>query len=278
MADEMDTGQEPENGVVDDKQKTDAVVENNEGGADDNQEPLTVEALAGEMGWVPQDKFSGPADKWKPADEFIRAGREIQRNYADEVRGLRSQIDTIAKTSAQIAADAVERQRAELVEKFNAAVEDGNATEAHKISVDLSKLDAPPASSSPSPSSEGQAFAQRHASWFNKDTAATARAVQICNDLAGQGVSQADQLKAAERVIRAEYPEHFKNEQNGHQRSAPLVNQPGGRSAAPSNRAKGFSDMPKAAQDIAADMVERGVITKKEDYANYYWKNAEAKR
>lgn len=276
MADEVKEGAEATEAVVDDKQPTDAVVDNDQQ-QEEAAEPLTVETLAGELGWVPQDKFSGPADKWKPADQFIREGRDIQRGYASELKTIRSQMDNIAKTSAQILEDRLESQRAELVEKFNAAVEDGNATEAHKISVDLGKLNSQPARTS-GPSTEGQEFAERHSSWFNKDSAATARAVQICNDLAGQGVSQADQLKAAERVVRNEYPEYFKDQQNGHQRQAPLVNQPGSRSAAPSNRAKGFSDMPKAAQDIAADMVERGVITKKEDYANYYWKNAEGKR
>jgi hypothetical protein len=35
---------------------------------------------------------------------------------------------------------------------------------------------------------------------------------------------------------------------------------PASRGAPPSNRQKGFADMPKEAQDIARDMVERKVI------------------
>jgi hypothetical protein len=55
------------------------------------------------------------------------------------------------------------------------------------------------------------------------------------------------------------------------------VNAPGSRSAGPSNRQKGFSDMPKPAQDIATEMEARGVIKSKDDYVRNYFANLEGK-
>jgi hypothetical protein len=58
--------------------------------------------------------------------------------------------------------------------------------------------------------------------------------------------------------MRQEMPQLFGEQKNGKPPAG--VNQPGSRGAAPSNRQKGFADMPKEAQDIARDMVERKVI------------------
>lgn len=250
-------------------------------GEEDN-EPPSIEALAQELGWTPKDKFKGPEDQWKPADEFIRAGRDIQRSYASDIKRLSSQLDVMSRTTADILKDRLEEQKAELIEAYNQKVEEGDAAGAFKIGQRLTEIDtrAATAPSADIPTSEGQEFAQRHAKWFNVDAAATARARQICNDLAAQGVRDpAAQLRAAERTIRLEYPEHFEGQQNGQARQRPAtVNNPGGRGSPPSNRAKGFSDMPKAAQDVAKGMVERGVIPNTEAYVKRYWQNEEGKR
>jgi hypothetical protein len=247
---------------------------------DDDGEPDPIEALAHDMGWKPQDQFSGPPEAWKPADEFIRSGREIQRNYARDLKEMRSTLDTVAKTSAQVLQDRLEEQRAELATKFNEAVEDGNATEAYKIGQRIDDLGrrATTVQQPQRLSPEAQEFQERH-KWFGVDQAATARAIQVCNQMAADGVADhAVQLRAAERTVKAEYPELFEGQSNGLGRPAPTVHQPGGRAAPPSNRQKGFHDMPKAAQDIATDMENRGVIAKKDDYVKKFWQNAEGER
>jgi hypothetical protein len=137
-------------------------------------------------------------------------------------------------------------------------------------------LDAKPIQQGPPP--EVHDFVTRHSNWFNVDPAATMRAREVSDRLAATGASVGEQLAAAERVVRAEYPDLFKGQANGTQRQAPYVATPGSRGSAPSNRAKGFSDMPKAAQDIAKDMADRGVIPDINAYAKNYWQNAEGKR
>jgi hypothetical protein len=267
--------------VVDNEQDTNTVVDN-ETPSDDTQEedeqPPSIEDVAAEIGWRPKDQYKGPPENWKPAADFIRASREVQNRYAQDIKGLRSQIDVMARTTADIVKDRLEAQREELTGRYNELVEEGNAAEAFKVAAKLNKLDERVASPAPTPPSpEGQEFAERNSHWLGKDAAATARAVEITNSLAAKGVPAADQLRAAERILRLEYPEYFQNQRNG-QRPAPTVHAPGSRSAGQSNRQKGFSDMPMEAQKVAKDMAERGVIANTDAYVKNYWKNAEGKR
>ena len=250
-----------------------------QGGDDDGDPPVTVEALASEMGWVPQEKYTGKPEEWKPADQFIRDGRDIQRGYARELKEIRGTIDVMSRTSAAVMADQLKRQRDELTDRYNQQVEDGDAAGSFKTAQEISALESREIQvKRAGPSSAGQEFAERHSSWFQKDPVATARAVAICNEFAALGRTEAEQLAAAERTIRAEYPEHFKGQQNGsgQQRQAPQVHRPGGRSGGSgSGKGKGFADMPKQAQDVANDMFKRGVIPDVKQYVEKYWQMME---
>lgn len=251
-----------------------------EGEGGEPQAQPTIEDVASEIGWVPKEEYKGPPEQWKPAADFIRASREIQNRYANDIRGLKTQIDVMARTTADIVQDRLAQQREELTTRYNELVEEGNAAEAYKVAQRIEGLNqraAQPVPQAPSP--EGQEFAARNAHWLGKDQAATARAVEITDTLAAKGVPAADQLRAAERILRLEYPEYFQNQANGQQRkAAPNVNRPGSRSPGNSNRQKGFSDMPPDAQKVAKDMAERGVIKSADDYVKRYWQNAEGKR
>lgn len=277
MADEQENGGAPEVETIEGAEVEALESSSETEGGQSEADP--VEALAVEIGWTPKDKFSGDPDKWKPADEFIREGRNIQRNYSAENRELKSQIDTIARTTAQIAAENVERKRAELVEQFNQRVEDGDPTGAHKISVELNRLETQAQPQRQAPPAEVQDWVGRN-SWYGKDTAATARAQQICDELAARNVPMVEQLRAVDRVLKGEYPEYFNGQseqRNG--RVAPSVAAPGSRSPGNgSGRAKTFGDMPKAAQDVAARMVEQGLLPTKEAYADKYWQNEKGKQ
>jgi len=246
----------------------------------ENPEDSPYADLAKEMGWVPKDQFNGNPDDWKSPEDFIRAGRDIQRETSRELKSVRSQLDTIAKTSASIVEQQVRERVDELTAKYSKAVEDGDATEAFKLASDIQALKtqgSSPATRQASP--EAQAFAERNASWFNKPghEYATARAVEITNMLAGQGYTDhGTQLRIAEQRLRQEMPELFGGKpMNGKPPAG--VNQPSSRTSGASNRQKGFSDLPPEAQKIAADMADRGVIKSKDDYAKNYFANLATK-
>jgi hypothetical protein len=64
---------------------------------------------------------------------------------------------------------------------------------------------------------------------------------------------------------------------NGTRKPLPASMLPAAGAPGPSNRQKGFADMPKEAQDIARDMVERKVIKSTDDYARNYFANLEGR-
>jgi hypothetical protein len=236
--------------------------------------------LAETMGWVPRDKFQGNAEDWKDPEAFIRAGRDIQRDTSAQLKAVRAELETVARTSASIVEQQVNERVEALRIKHAEAVEAGDTDAALRLANDIArvKVEAPTPSNAPSP--EAAAFAERNSTWFQKpgNEYATARAIEICNTLAAQGYKDhGTQLRIAEQRLRQEMPQLFKDGMNGQRKDPPGVNAPGSRGAPPSNRQKGFADMPKEAQDIARDMVERKVIKSTDDYTRNYFANLAGK-
>lgn len=242
-------------------------------------EPNPIEDLAKEMGWTPKDQFSGPEEAWKPADQFIRDGRDIQRSYRQDIKRLEGQLDNIVRTNGTIMAQTLKDQAERLTARYNELVEDGKGAEAFKVAQEIQGLQdtarngvAPP---QPGVSTAAADFAAQNSSWFRKDPLATARAIEISNTLAGQGYDEATQLKYARETVEREMPHLFGKGANGAKPMA-SVNAPGARGSQRAPNEKTFAAMPKAAQDVAADMERRGLI-KRDDYVRNYFANLEGK-
>lgn len=218
-----------------------------------------IEKLATELGWSPNDQFRGDPDKWKPADQFIRDGRDIQQTTARELRAMRDQMERLGGVTTQIVQDKMAERDAYWRSQFNQAVEDGDTERAAKL------VEQRPAAQPPQPGADptvAQWVGQNE--WFTKDPLAQARAQEISDRLKHLPVQ--DQLAQVERAIRKEFPEHF---------AAPAKQPPATqtgqtRTAAPSNRARGFADMPADSQKMALDYEQR-LGVKKEDFAKSYW-------
>ncbi len=233
----------------------------------DETPPDPVEGIAQEMGWVPKEKFKGKEDDWKPAADYIREGKNIQKTMARDLKDMRHQMDTVAKTSAAILQERLTEERERLATQYQQAVEDGDADKAWKTGTRIQEINNQ-AQAQPAPSSEAEQWTERNP-WFNSHPVARAMALQVAQLAADQRQPTHVQLEAAEREVRRAYPELFG--QARQEKTAPSVASPGSRSAAPSNRAKAFGDMPRAAQDVARDMVDRGVIKSVDDYSRNYW-------
>lgn len=252
------------------------VVEKTEGATEaqeEQQAPDPIAALATELGWAPKDQFRGNPEDWKPADEFIRAGRDIQRTLSRDLRDVRSTMDNIVKTNAMIMQDRLKAQREELEARFTDAVDSGDTAAARKIGAQLTQLEHAPVDVPTPPTPEGQNFAQKHSTWFGKDQEATKYAVTRAEHYAKQGLSAARQLAAVEQDMRGIFPDLFP----APAKAPPEVHRPQSRSAAPSNKAKGFHDLPREAQAVARDMVERGVIPNVDGYVRNFFAQAERK-
>lgn len=235
-------------------------------------QPDPVADLAKSMGWRPKQEFKGDPNLWKPADEYIRAGGDIQRGQSKELKELRTTMDNIARTNAAIVQSTIAAEREKLVNRYNQAIEDGDGKQAFEISRDIQNLNGQaqqltqPVPQGPPP--EAQQWVSRN-TWFQSDPLARDLALNVAERYARAGHSTDDQLAAAEREVKKQYPHLFP----GQQREAPGVSSPSTRSTSPRKQGSTFDEMPAEAKKIALDMAERGVIPDKEAYAKQYWQS-----
>lgn len=240
-----------------------------EGEVQENQDD-PIEALAAEMGWAPKDQFKGPEDEWKPAKDFIVAGRDITRSLSRELKSVRDEVSRMGRVSSQILEDKLADRDAYWQRVQAKAVEEGDNDTVNRAIDERIKLKS--AGPQAGPDTEVAAWMQRNA-WFNSDPLAQDRAREISNRLAAQGHDTATQLREAERAIRREFPEHFPTkakEQAATQTGA-------SRKTGSSSKVKGFNDMPAESQQMAREYEKRHGI-KPEEFAKSYWADQEGKR
>ena len=237
----------------------------------DDAGPDPIADLASKIGWSPKDQWKGDPEKWRPADEFIIAGRDIQQTTSRELRAVREQMERLSGVTETIVRDKVAERDAYWRDQHAKAVEDGDVAAAEKASEERGKIarEASP-ESRPDPTA-AQWVAKNE--WFNTDPLAQMRAKEVAERLAKQGLGIAEQLAGAERMARKEFPELFPVAA----KPAPGTQTGQGRPASVSNRVKGFADMPAASQEIAKDYQRRHGL-KLEDFAKSYWADAAKQR
>jgi hypothetical protein len=244
--------------------------------ANANPNPPSIEELASEIGWVPQDKFSGPAEKWKPADQFIREGRKIQDLQSRELKSIRETLQTVQATSATLFQSKLAEQHAEWSRRYAAAIEKGDPDEAWKAANqirDIQARAANPERATPTPAPETEQWVSKNKRLWG-DPVARNDALAICNAYATDypNSSPAEQLAYTESHMRARYPHLFDD------KPPPQVNGNINRNSAGGPRGKTVADLPREAKAIAEDMVERGLIPNVEIYAKNYFTELEKRK
>jgi hypothetical protein len=266
LADDGDDGQDVE--VI-----TDA-------GADNTPAELTpVEQLAVKMKWKPKDQYTGPEGKWKPAEEFILAEREISSGLKDTVRGLKDTVDRLAATATCQTERALKVQADEINARWERAVEEGDKTAAAAAQREMASLEKTVVSDLGNPE---ETFA-RDNPWYGKDDDATAYAQAISMREAKAGKSVEQQLAAASAGVKKRFPELFDDgEPAPAGKKPPSVNAPASR-AAIGRKGTSYADLPpeaKAAANRYADLYKQKFGSdpekSKAEYAKDYFTNTGA--
>lgn len=229
-----------------------------------------VEQLAMEMGWKPKGQGVSD-DKWKPAGEWLKVERDINRSLKQEMKAMREQVSRMAEASSKQTERALQRQAAELQAQFEAAVANRDSAGAARAVKELQELEREAVNSAPTANVE-QDFATRNP-WYGKDDEATAYAVAVSQREAAKGKSHSEQIAAVEEAMRKRFPELFGSQQA---KVPAAVNAPGRSTPAP--RKRGFADMPaevkRAAENYAKLFKDRHGIDpekSKAEYAEDYW-------
>jgi hypothetical protein len=251
--------------VADDgAQPPEIIEEGQQAPEDDTPEPIAN--LARDLGWTPKEEWHGDPDKWKPAEQFIRDGRDIQQTTSRELKTVREQLERIGGVTETIIRDKEAEINARWEQRIAQAAEDGDT----ELAVRLAKERPAP---NPAQTGEDPAVTAWRAKnpWFDADPAARVRAIEVSQRLANLPV--AEQLAAAEKIARKEFPEHF----TPAAKPPPSTQTGAARNANATNRQKGFADMPADSQRIALDF-EKRLGVPKEQTAQSYWAEQGVKR
>lgn len=113
-----------------------------------------VEKEALENGWIPEDRYHGPAEKWVDAETFVRRGREILpivqgslKKERERTRRLESELAEVRQTQQEWMAfkkkeleQQLDSRLAELKAARKDAVETGNGEQLNVIDDELHEL------------------------------------------------------------------------------------------------------------------------------------------
>ena len=262
-----------------------------------SQKPNPVEDLAAQMGWSPKEQWRGPADKWKPADQFIRETHSINEHFKQQLQQQQKDFNDRVERNERMARIALQRQRQQLVEGYNhrmreaASMADTDTFDAlmrqreqalHEF--DKTAQDQLHVQRQPESPPEVMDFIGRNRDWYGVDDVMTGAATAIWGRYQGRyttedgrlTVSLADIAKWVEDDMRREFPNKFGG---GQQR--PAVNRPtapsveGGLKPIAGAKKKGWDSLPAEAKRAFEGFVNDGVYENdakaKAAYAEQYW-------
>ena len=264
-------------------------------------EATDYEGKAREMGWVPQEKWTGDPDKWTDAETFVKRGEEIlpilranNRLLQDDLLTMRNQNDTLAQqleATRKIVQglegkfnESLQRQlkeqRAALRASLREAVEDRDVDRELELREQLDELSEAEKKSKkevkedpPTPTQQFDSEFERWKKenpWFDgnsaEDRKKTKAVVRAAEDLRDDGDTSQGYEFYNKALARAE-------EELG-ERPVGKVDSGNSRSGAQPS-AKGFGSLPKEAQEAcmadAEEFVGEGKLFETiDDWKKYY--------
>lgn len=236
---------------------------------------LTIEAEALAMGWKPKDGFKGPDDKFVDAAEYVRRGKEIMPFLKKELALSTGKIAKLEKTLERFAehhSKTEQRMYAkalqEVQDRIDQAAHAGDVQGVRDATDELVGLTKEASGTAPKANDDtDEIFEEWKAenAWYGKDTAMTAAANAIGNELFESGMTGKAQAAEVTKRIKAEFPHKF---ENPNRRQAAAVE--GGGSAA-RKTGKSYSDLPADARAACDDFVKRVPGFTREKYLKDYF-------
>lgn len=258
-----------------------------------------IEAEARDYGWAPKENFKGPAEKWRPADEYIdwakQSGR-LPRGEFDKVvkalpvitrenEQLKTKLAEVSETlnqfvefSTKAEERAFKRAKSEIEAEITAAAQNADPEAARAAMAKLealgSELPKPVAKAETKPSVAVDPVIQDWISkedWFNRDKTLNAVATAIFGEIeqAHPGMSRADQLAETKKRTVEKFPEKFGI--NPAREGAASVGTP--RGEAPKRKSgKAYEDLPADAK-MACDKFVKTIpgYTRDKYVKDYDW-------
>jgi len=235
-------------------------------------------AEAKRQGWVPQDQYNGPEDKWVDADTFVKKGKEINallRKDNDflkrEVAEMKTTMMEFKKFHADTEKRAYERAMTDLREQKKEAISTGDGDKVLQIddAIDELKANKPEPVARPT-NQPDPVFVQWNEDnkWFGTDTELTEEANLIGEVIKRKQptlIGEAFLDEVTKRVKKA-YPEKFTNSNRG--RPSPVEGTTAPKASAKGG--KGYNDLPPEAKAACQKFEKSGLLSRDQYLKEYF--------
>jgi len=250
-------------------------------GEEASDEPVTVEALAQDLGWKPRDDFQGHEDDYVGPDEYIRRSKNIQESMRTHLKENKRKLAKMDQALKDIKvhydnisrADAAKNNKrlTELRKERDEAIEEADKEKVDAVENEMADLyetasksmkdDSPPDNSE-----EREAFTDWHKgnSWYGlKGTGAgnkkmTDYADKLSEIPENKALPYEDRLEFVTEKVREKYPQNFK------QRTTPKVNAVETPNGTTKRRKYSARDLTPDQKSVMRSLVEFGDMTEKE--------------
>ncbi|MDP6801117.1 MAG: hypothetical protein QF744_15010 [SAR202 cluster bacterium] len=253
-----------------------------------------AEIEARELGWRPQEEWSGDTSRWMPASEFMERNERLKgrgdgilqaenRKLAQEISALKDTVAGFSDHMQKVEKRSFQRAFQELSEQRREAVEAGDVEAFDQVQTQMVGLqkevaEAAPAAPAGSPDDDpGFTNWLADNDWYNADVTMTMFANQAAPIVGRKtGLSPADGrafYDAVTEEVRLAHPEKFSNPRR--QRAATVENG-GGATTGGGGKSKGqYSKLPPEAKEACATFTKQGLYEDtpqgREKYADIYF-------
>lgn len=255
----------------------------------DQQQQLSIEDRARQQGWVSQDEFKGPPEKWSDAKTFVERGdrelpilrerlRKLEADNARTHKALEDMAVRDAKGRKEAYQQAIKDLKAQKAEAIAAG--DGQTVTVLEEQIDTYKEELQQIQE-PAPQNALPDYARQWMDdnkWYGENKEMRYYAEGFTADLSrerpdlltAQGLPKKEMLDEISKEVRRKFAQTFEPK-NTNRDKPPAVE--GGSTAPQKKRGRSFDDLPKDAQDACKTFMANSKNpeqTKKNYVSNYF--------
>lgn len=227
-----------------------------------------VELEARDAGWVPEDEYKGDKSKWVDAGEFVRRGSLFKKidSQSRQLKDMARAIQDIQALHSKSREAEYKKALVQVRAEKKAALEDGDADAVIEADERMEMLrDAqreevvqPVQTSDGTDHPEFMSWVSRN-SWYETNKGMKAFADAVGTELRATGMSPTEVLRNVEKQVRTEFPNRFKNPNQGRPNSVEGTGTSSG-----SGSGKDSYNLSAQERSIMNNLVRLGVMTEKD--------------
>ena len=234
------------------------------------------------QGWVPQDEYDGPTEKWVDAETFVKKGKEINALLRKdneflkrEVAEMKSTMMEFKKFSADNEKRAYERALSDLREQKKQAVNQGDGDRLVEVDDAIEELKvqrAKEAQQAKAPSNQiDPSFVEWNDDnkWFGKDAELTEEANMIGETIKRRQPTLIGRefLDEVTKRVKKMYPEKFTN--TNRDKPSPVEGTTSNKSSAKTGKYS-FSDLPPEAKSACLKFEKQKLLSREEYVRDFF--------